>query len=110
MSLLVIGMKGRVLGLNRTNGDRMWETRLKGAGFVNVYVERDRVYAATRGELYSLDPRSGNILWHNRMKGLGYGMVSFGFDPANQTVQAAHIAAQQQAAAAAGGGSAVAAS
>ena len=101
MSLLVVGVKGRVLGINRANGDRMWETQLKGYGIVNVYVEPDRIYAATRGELYSLDPRSGNILWRNKMKGLGYGMLCFGYDPANQAVQAAVIAAQQQGAAAA---------
>lgn len=104
MSLLVVGVKGRVVGIDRTSGDRMWETPLKGAGFVNVYAEPDRIFAATRGELYCLDPWSGDILWHNKMKGLGYGLVSFGYDPVNQTVQGALIAAQQQAAAAAGAG------
>jgi len=100
VSMVIIGMKGRVLGVNKTNGDRMWETHLKSSGFVNVYVDSDRVYASTRGELFCLDAQSGRLLWHNKMKGLGYGMVSFGWDPSNQAAQSAHLAAQQQAAAA----------
>ncbi len=106
MDMLIIGMKGRVLGVNRATGDRVWETHLKSSGFVNVYVEADRVYASTRGELFCLDPRSGQQLWHNKLKGLGYGMLCFGWDPANQVVQAAHLAEQQQAAAATGGATA----
>ena len=104
MELLIIGMKGRVLGIDKANGDRAWETHLKSSGFVNVSVESDRVYASTRGELFCLEAGSGRLVWHNRMKGLGYGMVCFGSDPANQAIQAAQLAAQQQAAAAAAGG------
>ena len=29
MEVLIIGMKGRVLGINRANGDRVWETHLR---------------------------------------------------------------------------------
>lgn len=108
MENIIIGMKGRVLGVNKANGERMWETHLKSSGFVNVYVESDRVYASTRGELFCLEARSGQLLWHNKMKGLGYGTVCFGWDPANQAAQSAHLAAQQQAAAGAGAGAAAA--
>lgn len=104
MKLLIIGMKGRVLGINRKSGSRVWETHLKGAGFVNVYIEDEQIYAATRGELFCLEPNGGRIVWHNNMKGLGYGMVSFGWDPANQTVMAAQLEAERQAAAASSAG------
>ncbi len=106
MNLLIIGMKGCVLGIDKATGERVWETHLKSSAFVNVYVEPDRIVASTRGEMWCLEPDSGRIIWHNRMKGMGYGMVPFGYDPANQIVLAAQIHAQQQAAVAATGGGA----
>lgn len=109
MEMLIIGMKGRVLGIDKRSGQQVWETRLKGAGFVNLSVDADQVYAATRGELYCLEPRSGQVLWHNPMKGLGYGMVCFGFDSSNQAAHVAQIIAQQRQAAAGGAGGASAA-
>ena len=104
MQILIVGMKGRVLGIDKVTGDRVWETHLKSSGFVNMYIESDRVYASTRGELFCLDLPTGILRWSNKMKGLGYGMLCFGWDPSNQAAHAAQLEAEQQQAAAASGG------
>lgn len=42
MRLLHIGVKGRVIAIDKARGDRVWETRLKGAQFTNLYQEGNR--------------------------------------------------------------------
>lgn len=83
--------------MDRRTGQLIWETRLKGSGFVNVTVEGDVILAATRGELWGLDLNSGRILWHNGLPGKGYGHVTFA-SSADKNVAAitAAIAEQQR--------------
>ena len=83
---IYIGIKGRVLALDRASGMQLWQTRLKGLDFVNVAWDGDRLYAATSGEIFCIDPSDGSILWHNPLKGYGWGIVSIagpGISPSN---------------------------
>lgn len=108
MELLHIGIKGTVVALERHTGQLVWESRLKGSGFVNVTIEGDVILGATRGELWGLDPNDGRILWHNGLPGKGYGYVAFA-SSSNKNIAAitAAIQAQQQSAQSAAGSGAV---
>jgi outer membrane protein assembly factor BamB len=75
MQPLLIGIAGTVLALDRTTGQEVWRTPLKGGDFVNLTVVGEQVLATTRGEIFCLD-KNGAILWHNPLKGLGHGLVT----------------------------------
>lgn len=78
---IYLGIKGRVVALERNSGQKMWETQLKVKGltdgFVNVVFDDDALFAHSGGELFCLDPVSGKLRWHNDLPGLGYGMATF---------------------------------
>ena len=73
--LVFIGIKGSVVALNRTTGEQVWATHLKGSDFVNVVVQDEMVFASCCGEIFRLDPLTGNGLWHNPLKGFGRGLA-----------------------------------
>lgn len=75
-NMVVVGIKGTVLAIDRDTGETLWRTDLKGSDFVNVSVEGTDVFAASKGRLYRLDPASGEIRWCNELPGLGWGIVS----------------------------------
>ena len=64
------------MAIDRATGKDVWETSLKGAEFVNVLLDGDQLYAASKGRLYRLDPSTGKILWENGLAGKGWGLVS----------------------------------
>ena len=72
-----VGICGTVLALDRSTGEEIWRTALKGSDFVNVALDGGQLLASARGEVYCLDPATGEILWSNPLKGLGWGLVSF---------------------------------
>jgi len=74
--LVFIGIKGSVIALNRTTGEQVWATRLKGYSFVNVVLDGDRILATCCGEIYCLNPLTGDGLWHNQLKGFGMGLAT----------------------------------
>lgn len=74
--LVVVGIRGSVLALNRQSGEIVWKTRLRGADFVNVLLDRDRIHASTCGEVVCLGATAGRLPWHNRLKGLGTGLTT----------------------------------
>jgi len=75
-SAVFVGVKGSVLAIDRTSGETLWETGLKGSDFVDAMVVDGDLFAASKGRLYRLDPASGAILWVNDLPGLGWGIVS----------------------------------
>ena len=103
--LVFIGIKGSVVALNRTTGEQVWATHLKGMNFVNVIVEDDRVLASCQGEIYCLDSLTGNALWHNQLKGHGIGLATIATENNPGNAQSALVAEKrnrdQQAAASA---------
>jgi outer membrane protein assembly factor BamB len=74
--LVFIGIKGSVVALNRTTGEQVWATHLKGYDFVNVVVQNETVLASCCGEIFRLDPLTGDRLWHNPLKGFGTGLAT----------------------------------
>ncbi len=95
-----VGIKGKVLALERATGTEIWRTQLTGSDFVNVVVSEGDLLAATNGELFCLDAATGQIRWRNRLKGLGLGLVTIA--PSSvQSPAAAKRRRDQEAAAAA---------
>ena len=62
--------------IDAATGSELWRTKLKGADFVTVGNDDERVYAATKGELFALEPHTGTIVWGNKLKGLGLGLTA----------------------------------
>jgi len=74
--VVYVGIQGTVLVLDRGTGTEMWRADLKGADFVTVVLDGDRILAATKGELFCLDSTTGRILWNNELRGLGRGLIT----------------------------------
>ena len=74
--MILAGINGTVIALDRSTGMEMWRTELKGEDFVNVVVDDDSIYATNKGEIFCLDPPTGSVRWHNPLKGLGRGLVT----------------------------------
>jgi hypothetical protein len=79
-SLVYIGIRGRVVALNRASGEEVWRTELKGSGFVSVSRDQDYLYATARGEIFCLAPQTGQIVWTNPLKGMGLDFASLASD------------------------------
>jgi outer membrane protein assembly factor BamB len=75
-SAIFIGIRGGVIALDRGTGQRLWKTALKGADFVTVMLDADRVIAATKGEVFCLDAATGHLLWRNELPGEGWGLIT----------------------------------
>jgi outer membrane protein assembly factor BamB len=86
--VIYLGVKGSVVAVNSATGQPVWETALKGNDFVNVVLDGDNLFAATRGEIFCLDPQSGGIRWHNPLKGYGWGLITIAGDGIPQNVTA----------------------
>jgi PQQ-like domain len=75
--LVFVGLNGRVAALECSTGEMVWEWRSpKGAGYVNLLVDRNLVIAGVNGYVYGLDPKTGDQLWFNELKGYGLGVTS----------------------------------
>ena len=77
MSNLYLGIKGRVVCIEKHTGKELWNTKLKGMSITNVYFDDNKIYAYASGHLFCLDPDFGKILWENPMSGYGYGSCIF---------------------------------
>jgi outer membrane protein assembly factor BamB len=86
--VIYLGVKGSVVAVNSTTGQPVWETALKGNDFVNVVLDGDNLFAATRGEIFCLDPQSGGIRWHNPLRGYGWGLITIVGDDIPQNITA----------------------
>jgi outer membrane protein assembly factor BamB len=103
-NLIVLGVRGNVVALDKSNGTEVWRTKLAGFDFVNVVVEGPRVYAGTRGKIFCLSRTSGEILWKNELKGLGLGLVTIGLPGSPTAAMAEKIRRDQATAAVAAAG------
>jgi outer membrane protein assembly factor BamB len=75
-NILVLGVKGSVVAVNKTTGVQLWTTHLKSSQFVSVAADHSHVYAHTHGELFCLQLQTGAHVWQNNLPGLGYGAAS----------------------------------
>ena len=96
MKTLYIGIKGRVVCIDRSSGRTVWETHLASSQFVNVQTHDGELLAGTRGELYCLDPETGEIKWHNGLPGMGWGIMSVAGDHDNSAAVQEVIQCQRQ--------------
>jgi outer membrane protein assembly factor BamB len=99
--IVVIGLHGSVVALDRATGSEVWRTELRGGDFVTVVVDGGDVLAGTKGRLFCLDASTGTVRWENELKGLGWGIVSIAGGNAAPAGEA--IRRQRAAAAAAAG-------
>ena len=78
--MVFIGIKRRVLAVDRGSGKTIWETVLGGSpfgdSFVNVVLDGGRLFAYTKGSLFCLDAQDGLVKWENSLPGCGYGIAT----------------------------------
>ncbi len=91
--LVHVGLNGRVLALDRRTGAECWRAALKGSSFVNLFLDGDKLFATTRGEIFCLDALTGRLMWSNPMRGMGYGIATVGFAAGNSV---AAVESQQE--------------
>jgi ABC-2 type transport system ATP-binding protein len=72
LNYVFLGVHGSVVALDETTGVKIWATKLKGLGFVNLMLAENQIYAATKGEIFCLDPATGKILWQNPLNSFIY--------------------------------------
>lgn len=75
-SAIFVGTRGTVIAIDRSSGETLWETELKGSDFVDVTIVDGDLFAASKGRLYRLDPSNGAVIWVNDLPGMGWGIVS----------------------------------
>ena len=93
--LVIIGIKGTVLALDRFSGVEVWRQKLKGCDFTNLTRDGNMIFAAAAGELSCIDATNGQVLWVNPLKGMGFGIVTIA--TAAQVPAAAKRIADEQA-------------
>lgn len=86
--LIFVGIKGKVVALDRATGQQVWATHLKGVDLVNVVVQDGMVLAICHGEVFRLDPLTGDGIWHNPLRGFGIGLATIAAEqtPGNAAV------------------------
>ena len=84
--LIFIGIGGAVVALDRSTGEEVWRSRLKGSDFVNLALQDGDLYATAKGELFCLDPATGDVRWQNPLKGLGTGLITIAGSGSQQTI------------------------
>jgi outer membrane protein assembly factor BamB len=111
--MLFVGVKRRVLALDRNTGKTVWERELQGSSmgdsFVTAFLDRGNVYAHTKGTLFCLDAENGRTKWENPLTGCGYGIVTMASVAGSSGNQPAIVHKKQQDAAADGSAAATSA-
>jgi outer membrane protein assembly factor BamB len=79
---LYIFSNGRIAKINKSNGEIVWEVKLKDYGLNhvtigNLKVEEDKIYFGGYGKLICLKEKDGSLIWKNDLKGWGYSYVIF---------------------------------
>ena len=86
--MIYIGICGDVLALDRSTGQELWRSDLKGSDFVNVVFHDGDLFATAKGVLFCLDPATGQVRWKNNLRGLGHGLITIATPAGQQTVLA----------------------
>jgi hypothetical protein len=70
-SILVVGLNGRVLGMQRRTGQILWEHQLQEwvSGEIEILIHRGRVYALGQHLLLLIDYATGTKLRETRLPG-----------------------------------------
>jgi PQQ-like domain len=95
---LYIFSNARIAKINKSNGEIVWEVKLKEHGLSHVTigslkVQDDKIYFGGYGKLLCLKEKDGSLIWKNDLKGWGFGYVIF----SNTNTDEAMVAANQAA-------------
>lgn len=97
--MVLAGLNGRVMALNRDNGQIVWEwhSPKPRKGFVTVMLDGDWLIVGISGYLYCLEAASGRLIWQNPLTGYGIALFSFASvrGQAQQSTTAQYEADQQ---------------
>jgi outer membrane protein assembly factor BamB len=90
------------VALDRFTGEKIWQwSPPKGAGYMSILLDGDRLVVSAQGYMYCLDPMFGQEVWSNPLEGMGTGVPCIASANGNTSSIAMQAAMQQQAAAAA---------
>lgn len=105
--LVFVAFGKYVVALDRYTGEKVWQwSAPKGAGYMSVVVDGDRLIVSAMGYMYCLDPIFGQEVWSNPLEGMGTGVPCI----ATANMSTAQSAVQSSAAQAAAAAAAAAAS
>jgi outer membrane protein assembly factor BamB len=95
---LYIFSNGRIAKINKSNGEIVWEVKLKAYGLSyvtlgNISVDDKYIYFGGYGQLLCLNEKDGSLVWKNELKGWGYSHITFGNSNNDEAVTAASAAA-----------------
>jgi outer membrane protein assembly factor BamB len=97
--MIFAGLNGRVMALNRDNGQIVWEwhSPKPRKGFIAVMLDGDRLIVGISGYLYCLEATTGRLIWQNPLTGYGIALFSFASvrGQAQQSTTAQYEADQQ---------------
>jgi len=102
--LVFVAFGKHVVALDRYTGEKAWQwSPPKGAGYMSILLDGDRLIISAQGYMYCLDPVFGQEVWNNPLEGLGTGIpcLASAAGGSTNTVAMQAAAQQQQAAAAA---------
>ena len=98
--LVFVSFGKRVVALDRYTGELVWQwTVPKGAGYLALLLDGDRLVVSAQGYMYCLDPLFGQEVWNNPLEGLGVGIpciASLNGNTGASTAMLSAAAAQQQ--------------
>ena len=93
---LYVGLKGRVLALDRSTGEVVWESKLKGSQMVTMPIENDCIFASTQGEVFCVDLATGAQIWKNTLPGMGMDLACLATKARSNTLALQQQAKKQQ--------------
>lgn len=73
-SILLVGLNGVVVGLDRETGTKRWENQLPGGGTGTVFIAQRYgllIVSASRERVYRLDYRTGKTVWTKNTSSAG---------------------------------------
>ncbi len=88
---LYIFSNGRIAKINSSNGEIIWEVKLKQYGLQmctvgSLKAENNKVYFGGNGKLLCLNEKDGSLVWKNDLKGWGYSYVIFANNDINEAL------------------------
>ncbi len=99
--LVFVGFGKYVVALDRYTGEKVWQwSPPKGAGYMSLLLDGDRLIVSAMGYMYCLDPMFGQEVWNNPLEGLGTGVPCIASANGSTATTAVQGALAQQAAAA----------
>lgn len=107
--LVFVAFGKHVVALDRYTGEKIWQwSPPKGAGYMGILLDGDRLIVSAQGYMHCLDPVFGQEVWNNPLEGMGTGVPCLASANGNTSSRAQQAAMQQQQAAAAAAAAAAA--